>query len=76
MVVAKDEIAGRLTQAADLCIGAELESTAVIGSEPVPHEGALPSLPDHSIIMYRDKSVLGTPSAALADYLIEAYALQ
>ena len=75
VVVAEDEIAGVATLSADMCVGAELEFSEHAGREEINHEGLLPDLPDHSIIMYRAARQSGSPAAMLADYLTEAFAV-
>lgn len=74
VVVAEDEIAGVATLSADMCVGAELEFAEHTGREEIDHNGTLPELPDHSIIMYRADHKPTSPGAVLADYLAEAFA--
>lgn len=74
VVVAEDEIAGVATLSADLCVGAELEFSEHNGRESIDHGGALPPLPDHSIIMYKATGKSTSPGAILAEYLAEAFA--
>ncbi|MEM7257475.1 MAG: hypothetical protein AAF404_08810, partial [Pseudomonadota bacterium] len=73
VVVAEDEIAGVATLSADMCVGAELEFAEHTGREEILHNGSLPELPDHSIIMYRADNKAASPAAVLADYLTEAF---
>jgi len=73
VVAAEDEIAGIATISADLCIGAELEGSELHGREFIDHDGALPQLPDYSIVMYRAESAPGSPARVLGDYLQNAY---
>lgn len=75
VVVAEDEIAGFATISADLCVGAELEFAEHSGREAVDHGGQLPTLADHSIVLYRAiGATSGTPGAALGDYIARAFA--
>jgi len=73
VVVAEDEIAGAAALAADLCVGAELEFVDHYGREAIAHDGQLPDLPDHSIIMYRADGMSDTPGRVLGDYIARAY---
>jgi len=73
VVIAEDEIAGAAALAADLCVGAELEFVDHHGREAIAHEGALPDLPDHSIIMYRAKGAADTPGRVLGEYIARQY---
>jgi len=74
VVVAEDEIAGVATISADLCVGAELEFSEHTGRETIDHGGQLPTLAEHSIVLYRSPgSTANTPGAALGDYIARAF---
>ena len=61
------------TIAADLAVGALLQSAVSAPFEPIAHGGQLPDLPSSRINMYRAHGAISEPITALADMVRNAY---
>lgn len=79
MIDTDDDLAGLAMVSADLSITAELEKAVSQSSGPTPdreiieHNGELPLLPDHSIVMYCSRGANSDLMKKLAEYLADEF---
>ena len=72
-VASEDTLACEAMTAADLCVAAELESAIHSSRVAIDHDGQLPDLPEHSIVVYCAESTDNDLARILLDYLRRAY---
>ena len=72
-VASDDTLACEAMTAADLCVGAELESAIHSSRVAIDHGGQLPELPEHSIVVYCRDAPDNDIARTLVEYLRRAY---
>ena len=73
LVVSDDVVATEAMTAADLCVGAELESVRSSSRVAIDHGGQLPELPKQSIVLYGSANPGNQIAQTLIEYLERAY---